>query len=136
MNKQIFNIPYNEAIKSIESLKSFLLFKDYSIREFLKHDGFILQIRRGGRFKTIMGLSVGLNINVEQNEKYFTLHFSEERWVDKIVVAAISLCCFWPFLITSSVGAYKQSKLPNEITEYINAEVDKYFRDLKKIVAK
>jgi len=131
MNAQIFNLPLEESSKIVESLKSFLCSNGYSVQEFLKHDGLILQIRRGGGFKAVLGLSTALNVNIEQNERYFTISFSNGKWVDKAAVAGISMFVLWPLLITSAVGAYKQSELPNQIIQYVNSEVNRYFRKIK-----
>ena len=123
-----FNIPIEESKKIIDSLKSYLSSNNYIVQEFLKHDGIILQIKKGGGFKTALGLSTALNVNIEQTEGYFTISFSDSKWIDKAAVAGVSIFLLWPLLITSAVGAYRQAELPNKIKEYINNEVSKYFR--------
>lgn len=131
MNNNTFNIPLEESNKIIDSLKSYLLSNQYTVQEFLKHDGLILQIKKGGGFKTAIGLSTALNVNIERSQDHFTLSFSDGKWVDKAAVAGVSFFLLWPLLITSAVGAYRQAELPGKIIEYINSEVSKYYRRMK-----
>ena len=133
MNSNTFNnIPLEESEKIIKSLKSYLLSNGYVVQEFLKHDGLILQIKKGGGFKTAIGLSTALNVNIEQTEEYFTVSFSDGKWVDKAAVAGVSMFLLWPLLITSAVGAYRQAELPGKIMEYISLEISKYYKRIKE----
>ena len=131
MDSHTFNIPIEESTKVVESLKSYLLSNGYIIQEFLREDGLILQIKKGGGFKTAIGLSTALNVNIEQTEDCFSVSFSNGKWVNKAAAAGVSLFILWPLLITSAVGAYRQAELPGKITTYINGEVSKFYRKRK-----
>ena len=120
MKTSAFNASHEESIEIFNSLKSFLSANGYIVQEFKKCNGWILQVKKGGGFKTILGLSTATNITIDQFEDCFTVSFSEGRWADKAAVAGVSFFVLWPLLITSAVGAYKQAELPNKIIEFIN----------------
>ncbi len=135
MNNCLFNIPLEGSSKIVESLKSYLVFKGYIIQEFLMEDGLILQIKKGGWFKTIIGLSVAINININQTNDCFSFSFSNGKWANRVAAGSVSLFFLYPLLmlplvvlITSIVGAYRQSELPGKITSYINGEISKYYK--------
>lgn len=136
MDVDSFSIPLEESKKIIVSLEAYLRSKDYVVQEFLKRDGLILQVKKGGGFKTALGLSRGVNVNFKLFDDYFTVSFSDEKWIDKAIVAAVSVLILWPVLITVAIGAYRQSQLPKKIMEYIHSEASKYYLTEKEIKSK
>lgn len=64
----------------------------------------------------------------------------QNKWIDKAAGAAIGWFVFWPVLVTSAYGAYKQHQLPKEINEfietYLGASViksDEFYSDSQEI---
>lgn len=47
----------------------------------------------------------------------------QNKWLDKAAGAAIGWFVFWPALVTSAYGAYKQHQLPKEIHEFVQLYV-------------
>lgn len=135
MDSHTYNIPIEESAKIMESLKAHLVSNDYIIQEFIKENGTILQIKKGGRFKTAIGLSTALNVNLEQTEDSFSISFYNRKWINKAIAAGFGLILFFEFgillLITSAIGAYRQAELPKKIMTYINGEVSKFYRKRK-----
>ena len=108
-------------------MSSFLKANDYIVQELRKAGGVILQVKRGGGFKTILGLATATNVIIDYFDESFTVSFFEGRWADKALVAGVSMFLLWPLLITSAVGVYRQVELPNKIIDFINVEVSKSF---------
>lgn len=129
MKTSTYNVSRVESINISNSLKSYLCANNYIVQEFNTSNGLILQVKKGGGFKTILGLATATNITIDQYEYHFTVSFSEGRWADKAVVAGVSIFLLWPLLITSAVGAYNQAELPNKIIEFINGEVNKCYKN-------
>jgi hypothetical protein len=127
MKTSTFNVSLQESSGIVVSLKAFLYANGYMVQEFRKSNGLILQVKKGGRFKKILGLAVSLNLNIDFFERYFTVSFSEEKWAGKVIVACVGLFFLWPLLITVAVGAYKQVEFPNKIVDFLNSEVNKTY---------
>ena len=127
MKTSTFNVSLQNSSEIVMSLRAFLCANGYMVQEFKKGNGVILQVKRGGCFKKILGLSLAVNLNVDFFENYFVISFSEERWADKVIVAIVGLLVLWPLLITVAVGAYKQVDLPNKIVNFLNGEVNKIY---------
>ncbi len=123
MTTSTFNVSLNGNFDIFDSLKSFLNANGYFVQEFKKGNGLIFQVKKGGGFKTLLGLATATNITIDLFENYFTVSFSEGKWADKAAVAGVSMFILWPLLITSAVGAYKQIELPNKIIDFLNREV-------------
>lgn len=127
MKNNIFKIPVEKNEKIVKSLNSYLVSNGYIVQKFLKYDGLVLQIKKGGGFKTFVGLATSLNVNIDFGEGYFTISFSESKWLDKGCAAFIGAFFVWPLFITSAVGAYHQMDLPDKIRGYIRGEVSKFY---------
>jgi hypothetical protein len=121
-----FHVSLIGSIGIVNSLKSFLLLNDYSVQEFKTSNGLILQVKKGSDFKKLLGLGIARDITITQFKNHFTISFSKGECLYKAFIGAIGLSLFWPFFITSIVGAYKQVQLPNKIIEFINYEADRH----------
>jgi len=135
VDSHTYNIPIEESTKIMKSLKAHLLSNGYIIQEFFKENGVNLQIKKGGRFQTVIGLSTALNVNLDQTEDSFSISFYNQKWINKAIAALFGLILIFEIgillLITSAVGAYRQAELPKNIITYINGEISKFYRKRK-----
>lgn len=125
MKTLTFNINKKRREGILDSLNAFLCSNGYTVQEFKKENGVILQAKKGGGFKKLLGLATATNITIDQFEDLFTVSLSQGRWIDKAAVAGVSMFVLWPLLITSAVGAYKQAELPNKIIDFLNSEINR-----------
>ena len=86
---------------------------------------FVVQGRGRDRYiNMFLGLDKAINVRiVPVGEKQVALDISKGKWIDKPLALAIAWYAYWPILVTSSYGIYKQSTLPNKIYKCVQAYV-------------
>ena len=89
----------------------------------LEDGKYVIQGRvRSGKFKQFIGMDRAVTVKLTPVEtENFYVEIGEGKWVDKALTATVSMFVLWPLLVTSSVGAYKQKKLPKNICSAIEA---------------
>lgn len=106
----------------IASLKNWLADQKFEVQQLVTEDGkTLLQLKRGG-WRSVVGMSVALNVIFAQNENAMTVEIGEGRWIDKAAVGVVSFVVLWPLAITAGVGVWKQSRMPNQIFEFIGTQ--------------
>lgn len=110
-----------------------------AVRDFLKNEEemetqlvelesgmYVVQGRaRGGNFRQIAGLDRRVTVNLKASGTgKADMEIGKGKWLDKGIVAAVSLFVFWPLCICSAVGIYRQARLTGRIQraaeEYLN----------------
>ena len=73
-------------------------------------------------FNALIGFSESIKVTYSvTSPSTLSLVFSDERWTDKLIVAAVgALCCAWIPTITAGIGIFNQYNLPKNIAETIN----------------
>ncbi len=89
----------------------------------LEDGKFIIQGRaQSGKLKQFVGMDRAITVTLTPYENdNFYVEIGEGKWVDKAVMATVSLFILWPLAVTSGVGFYKQKKLPKNICAAIEA---------------
>lgn len=106
----------------IISIESVLHIKENMQTQRLKiEDVEIIQARIiNGHSKSFIGLDKAITVKVKIENNYIIIELGEAKWIDKGIkenVAEILSMIVFPLTITSSIGTYKQDKLPETIKE-------------------
>lgn len=82
----------------------------------------ILQARaKGGTVKQLVGMDKAITVRFSKDStNNVTVEIGEAKWGDKAAVMAVSMFVLWPLTVTSGIGLYKQSKLPQKIKSVLD----------------
>ena len=83
----------------------------------------LLQIKKRGRWRNIVGMATSLNIVFQQTAGTLTVEIGEGKWVDKAAVGTVSLFILWPLAVTAGYGAWEQAKLPDKIFDFVGSRL-------------
>jgi hypothetical protein len=88
------------------------------------HDSVLLQIKKRGSWRDLVGMATSLNVVFHQGEDdTLTVEIGAGKWVDKAAVGAVSLVILWPLAITAGIGAWEQMNMPDKIFDYIGSRL-------------
>ncbi len=80
-------------------------------------DGYVMQASQPkDGWKTLTGMRLAVTVQMAVMENGLNVTVGEGQWSDKIGAGAIGLFVAWPLAITAGMGAFKQKKLPAEIS--------------------
>jgi len=85
--------------------------------------GLIVQARQPETWRTLLGLSSALNVTLIPRGRDLVVEMDAAKWEEKLAVGAVGLIIH-PLLITAAYGAWKQSRLPEEIFKLIDRHLD------------
>jgi len=89
------------------------------------HDSVLLQIKKRGSWRDLVGMATSLNVVFHQGEDdTLTVEIGAGKWVDKAAVGAVSLLILWPLAISAGFGAWEQMKMPDNIFDYIGSRLE------------
>ena len=118
---------YTTQVQDIDSIldycETYFTAKDYKVsKEQLANGGFI-SITNSGIFKSISGMSTGLNITLTQMKGAISVSMKVGIFGKQLVPTAISMLLFWPMLIPQIYGLVKQYNLDTETYGVIEAAI-------------
>lgn len=85
--------------------------------------GVLLQVKKRGGWRDLVGMSTSLNVLFHQSGDTLTVEIGAGKWVDKAAAGAVSLLVLWPLAITAGVGAWEQMKMPEKIFDFVGARL-------------
>jgi hypothetical protein len=78
----------------------------------------LLRCREPESWKTYIGMTTALNVDLEQSGSRMKVTLSGGKWIDKVIVAAVAFAV-WPLFLSVALGAWKQKKLPHRTFSFI-----------------
>lgn len=79
-------------------------------------DGYLVQAKEESSWKNFAGLGKALQVQIiPSGDSELIVNIGQGKWADKAGAAVLGSILFAPLAITAAVGAYNQSKLPDEI---------------------
>jgi len=119
--KRTYSTDSSTTVACMNALQSYLIQDDFKCQQMPTEDGgVLLQIEKKGGWRKLTGNSTGLNITFHQKDKnQMEVEIGAGSWLDKAGAGAVGAIIFTPLLITSVVGAVKQSKMSGKIFKYI-----------------
>jgi hypothetical protein len=85
--------------------------------------GLLLQIKKRGGWRDLVGMSTSLNILFHQSGDTLTVEIGAGKWIDKAAAGTVSLLILWPLAITAGIGAWEQMKMPDRIFDFIGTRL-------------
>src|SRR5262249_1982622 len=125
MNKvRTYQAPTLDFAKLAEALESWFLSQSFHCQVLSTEDGgLLLQVEREGGWRKFIGMSTALNVVLRRRGQRLEVEIGAGRWLDKGVVAAVSLIVLWPLAVTAAMGAWDQAKLPERTFEFVGQYV-------------
>lgn len=128
MNKRTklrkFNCSLDQYENIVTELENWLESQNFDLQRLRTNEGDILmQIRKKGGWKKLVGMSTALSILCIQSSESLTVEIGESAWADKAVAAGVSWFFLWPLVITSAVGAWDQMKMPQKVFDFIESQL-------------
>ena len=80
----------------------------------LSNGGYDISLRKGGFFKSILGMKSALKISLQPRNNEIIFEAGVGIFGQQVIPTAISMFFFWPVLITQIWGMVKQSKLDDQ----------------------
>ena len=119
--KRTYSTNASTTMACMNALQNYLIQDDFKCQQMPTEDGgILLQIEKKGGWRKLTGNSTALSIIFHQkDENQMEVEIGTGRWLDKAGAGAAGMIIFAPLMITSVVGAVKQSKMSGKIFEYI-----------------
>jgi hypothetical protein len=83
------------------------------------HNATLLQIKKRGAWRDLVGMSTSLNIVFEQSEDVLKVEIGAGKWVDKAIAGTVSMFVLWPLAVTAGFGAWAHVKMPDKIFSFM-----------------
>ncbi len=111
-----FSIPGSEKRDLANRIASFLRVEDYEVQVIPLETGVILiQAAKKGGWRRLVGMKSASNVLIEPGEGTTMVKIGAGKWLEKAATGAIGMIFFWPLAVTTGLGVYEQSQLPNKI---------------------
>lgn len=116
---RVFMLNGTEVQAVVDRLETFLhTEKGMEVQSSQTADGYVMQASQPkDGWKTLTGMRLAVTIQLTVFDSQLNVTVGEGQWADKIGAGALGLFIAWPLAITAGMGAFKQKKLPDEISE-------------------
>ena len=118
------NFPVIQLASSLDTWYQSLGFETQMLKT--QFGGLIIQARKEGFLRTVVGMSSAITVSVNQQDAYLLVEVGGANWADKAGAAAIGYIVFWPTLISAGFGVYEQSKLIKQTWDVIHRYISTY----------
>ena len=119
-----YTCPEEDAVRLIQDVKGWLDSQGFDTQQLSADDqSLLLQIKKRGGWRDLVGMATSLNILFHQNADTLTVEIGAGKWVDKAAVGAVSLVILWPLAITAGMGAWEQMKMPDRIFDFVGSRL-------------
>jgi hypothetical protein len=113
-----------DSERVIDEVKSWLNFQGFdSQRAPTETGGILLQIKKRGGWRDLVGMATAVNIVFHPTGDTLTVEIGAGKWMDKAVVGSVSMVILWPLALTAGIGAWDQWKMPEKIFQYIGTRL-------------
>ena len=100
----------------------------------LEGDGRVVQARQDRGWKAAIGLGLASNIALTRVGSNIKVEVGQGKWLDKAAVGAVGLLLLWPALVPAAIGAWQQSRLPEEVFSRVGAYVARQPQEIAELV--
>ncbi|MBC7234932.1 MAG: zinc ribbon domain-containing protein [Chloroflexi bacterium] len=118
--ERIFYAPQLALQPLADDLEQWLKNRDFETQVMpVEGGGMLIQARREEGWRQVLGMALATNVVVSRAGPNIKVECGQGKWLDKAVVGAVGLLLLWPAMIPAAVGAWQQSKLPDEIFDQV-----------------
>ena len=112
------------AVQLIQDVKTWLDSEGFDTQQVsADDDSLLVQIKKRGGWRDLVGMSTSLNILFHHTEETLTVEIGAGKWVDKAAVGTVSLFILWPLAITAGMGAWEQMKMPDRVFDFVGSRL-------------
>lgn len=116
-----FAIPVSRRKDLVNRIAGFLRVENYEVQMMALTNGSVLiQAAKKGNWRRLLGIRSAVSIIVEARETEATVKIGAGKWLEKAVTGAVGLIWFPPLAITTGLGVYEQSQLPNKVFRVVD----------------
>ena len=113
-----------DAVRLIQDVKTWLDSEGFDTQQVsADDDSLLIQIKKRGGWRDLVGMSTSLNILFHQANDTMTVEIGAGKWVDKAAVGTVSLFILWPLAITAGMGAWEQMKMPDRVFDFVGSRL-------------
>ena len=115
---RVFRLPAGMSTQVVaNAVEAFLRSQGWRYRVPKPQKGYVVQGRQEkDGWKTIAGMRMATTVQMIRMDDNLNVTVGQGEWSDKIGAGALGWFIAWPLAVTAGVGAYKQKKLPEEIS--------------------
>lgn len=122
--ERLFHAPGVELRPLADDLAQWLKGRQFETQVLpVEGGGVLIQARQEGGWRSVVGMALATNVVVSRAGANIKVEVGQGKWLDKAVVGAVGMLLLWPALIPAAIGAWQQSKLPEEIFSHVAAFV-------------
>lgn len=99
--------------------------RGFETQDFMEEsESIIIQARKASWLRTVSGMNLALTVRLTPHRDDLQVEVGASEWVDKAIGGALAMLVAWPFAITTGIGLFQQSQLPQEVLEYIETYIE------------
>lgn len=111
-----FSITGKQKEELVQRIAGFLRIENFRVQVIpMENDAVLIQAVKEGNWRRLLGIQTATSVIVEAGDAVTTVKIGAGKWLEKAVTGAVGLIWFPPLAITTGLGAYQQSQLPNKI---------------------
>lgn len=122
--ERMFPAPEGELQPLADELAQWLQAREFDVQVMpVEGDAWLVQARQERGWKAAIGMGLATNIVLTRLGPSLKVEVGQGKWMDKAVAGAVGLLLLWPALIPAAIGAWQQSKLPQEVFDQVASYV-------------
>lgn len=119
-DRRVYSAPGIDVRSLADAISNWFKARDFETQIMMAPGGgYMIQARQPSGWRSVLGLSSALLVTLIPKGDGLEVTTAAAKWADKVAVGAVGLVIH-PLLITAGYGAWKQSRLPDEIFEMIS----------------
>ena len=119
-DRRIYSAPGIDVRSLADAISNWFKAHDFETQVMMAPGGgYMIQARQPSTWRSVLGISSALLVILTPRGESLEVTTAAAKWADKVAVGAIGLVVH-PLLITAGYGAWKQSRLPDEVFEMIS----------------
>lgn len=123
---RVFSVPGVDCSKIFAALRNWLEGENFETQLLHTESGeTVVQAAKRGGWRNLIGQSTALNVIFDKKGDELHVTIGSGKWIDKAAVATVSMFVLWPLLVTSSIGAIKQMRLPGRVFNFLSEQIDR-----------
>ncbi len=125
--ERMYPAPEGELEPLADELEQWLKSREFDVQVMpVEGGGLLVQARQERGWKAAVGMGLATNIVLTRLGPSLKVEVGQGKWVDKAVAGAVGLLILWPALIPAAIGAWQQSKLPQEVFDHVASYVARH----------
>jgi len=119
-----FHAPAINTEDAAKVVSDWLDSQGYDTQTLPASDGsIVVQARKSGMLRKAVGMSTALGVTIKKTGDALIVETGAAKWTDKAAVGAIGVVFFPPAMATAAYGAWKQSKLPDQVFQVLETYI-------------